>query len=402
MPSEDEMMEWAARNAQPAGRKRIREEFGVSQNRARRIAQKARKALAEQPIEVEPPALTSIRKFDPTDPAFRGPVIDRLRKPRGAMSLPELAEFLGTGEHDARLMLRSLKSSGYLLEEIDGRYSIGRLRPDTEVEMKDFDRLRADTMEIGIVADSHLSNMNQRLDVLEAAYEEFKRKGVTDVFHAGNLIDGYRERINADEIYFRNCTDQCNYAADNYPSRSGITTYFITGDCHEGWYAKRIGLNIGHYIEDTFGRHGRDDLQYIGHVERDIALKCPAGRAVMRLFHPKGGSSYAQSYKAQKIVRAYQGGEKPAILIIGHFHKSAYFTPRGVHVLLAGCCSDQTRWMRSKGIEAQVAFSTLTIAQDEQGGIARIIPNIVPFYDKGYHFDAGEWESAIYRALKKE
>jgi predicted phosphodiesterase len=264
-----------------------------------------------------------------------------------------------------------------------------------------FDRLRTPTQTFGVVSDTHICNLNQRLDVAEMAYDEFDRRGVKKVFHLGNMLDGYLERINGGEVLFRNCTDQCIYLADNYPQRAGIETMFITGECHEGWYSKQIGLNIGHHMEDECRRQGRTDLKYVGHVERDVEIPYGTGAATLRLFHPGAGSAYAMSYKPQKIVESYQGGEKPQILLLGHYHKMGYFYPREVHVMLVPCMEDQTRWMRKSQIAAHVGFAMFHVSQDEGGGISKFVPEYFPFYDRGYHVDAGDvWMGSLMDALK--
>lgn len=401
MPEIEEMAKWAAENASPAGRTAIQEHFGVSEWQAREIAQRAAHLLRKEPIEVTPPALSTLRKFDPVDPAFRAPTVQKLRKTR--MSLNELAAFLGTDESQAQDMVRSLKGAGYLVEEAEGQFSIGKLRPDTAIQMGDYSRLVAQQYTFATLADSHLVSQHQRLDVLEFCFEECKRRGIKDVYLIGNMIDGYRERINGGEVFFRNLTDQCMYAADHWPGRPGVTTRFVTADCHEGWFAKKVGINVGYHLEDCFQRAGRQDVQYVGHMERDFVLKSPKGdaRAILRLFHPSGGSSYAISYKPQKFVESYQGGQKPAILLIGHFHKMGSFYIRNVNCLLTGCAQDQTRWMRSKGIEAHVGFYIVTIEQDKKGGISRFVVERIPFFDQEYHLDSGEWESALYQGLGK-
>ena len=96
---------------------------------------------------------------------------------------------------------------------------------------------------------------------------------------------------------------------------------------------------------------------------------------------------------------SYQGGEKPQILIIGHFHKLGFFYPRGVVCLLAGCAQDQTKFMRSRHIEAHVGFSILRIRLDTGGGVASVTPTLYPFYDRKYHLELGEWETAIAGAI---
>ena len=327
----EEMAAWALEQAavQPAGRCDIQKHFGCTESQSRNAARQAKGRLTQEPVEIPAPALSSKRKFDPTDPAYRAPTINRLRK--RSMSLTELAEFLGTDEARALDMVRSLKGAGHNVEDVDGRYSIsGKLRPDTVPAMLDYGRLRTPLRTVGIVSDTHMASRSQRLDGLEMAYEAFRDAGVERVFNCGNMVDGYKEYINGGEVYARNAEDQFCYLADHYPQRDGIKTEFITGDCHEGWWAKPTGLVIGHSMQNTAERRGRNDLEYIGHVERDIAFSYGGGQSVMRVFHAGGGSAYAQSYRAQKIVESYQGGEKPQILVLGHFHKLGHFYPRGV------------------------------------------------------------------------
>jgi hypothetical protein len=213
-------------------------------------------------------------------------------------------------------------------------------------------------------------------------------------------LDGYRRRYNGGEVLFANAEDQMRYCADHYPQRAGIETEFICGDEHEGWYAQYIGIDIGLSIQNRFERAGRDDMGYIGYMEADLVLKMPGGQAVLRLFHPGGGTAYATSYRPQKIVESYQGGEKPSVLVVGHFHKLGSFCVRNVEVVLAGCTQDQSRFMRKKGIEAHVGGGVLHVAQDEKGGLARVCFERLNFYDREYHLDLGEWEWAVGEALK--
>jgi hypothetical protein len=39
------------------------------------------------------------------------------------------------------------------------------------------------------------------------------------------------------------------YAIENYPQRKGITTHYISGDDHEGWWIHRECVNVGEYFE---------------------------------------------------------------------------------------------------------------------------------------------------------
>jgi len=354
-----------------------------------------------QPPEAAVRKKIAKRKFDPLDPLFRSPTVAELRK--RAMSSRELEEWLGASAPDIAIMLASLREAGYELPCVDGRYRLGRILPHTAPVSVKTQRHSGATIKFGVIADLHFASVKARLDVVEMAYDEFKRQKIKTVYIVGNLIDGYRELINGGEVYLRGVTDQCVYVADHLPQRAGIVSKFITGDCHEGWYIKPTGLNVGHHLEDEVRRHGRTDIQYIGHVEADVHLANGTGESIMRLFHPGGGSSYAQSYKPQKIVESFQGGEKPHILLIGHYHKLGVFYPRNVWCLMAGCCQDQTRWMRGKPIEAHLGYSIVTVGLDKRGGVSSFKAEQCPVYDKDYHVESGEveWESALYEALGK-
>ena len=167
------------------------------------------------------------------------------------------------------------------------------------------------------MSDTHLCCKEERLDALHAQYDLFVQEGISTVFHAGNIVDGYVARINGDSVFETTIDGQAQYVVDNYPQRDGITTNFITGDDHESWFAP--GFNFGAYLDMLAKSQGRTDLNYIGHVEADAEIRCGKFSQIIKIQHPGGGSAYARSYKGQKMVESFSGGEKPAILIQGHF-----------------------------------------------------------------------------------
>jgi len=247
--------------------------------------------------------------------------------------------------------------------------------------------MQGDVYRFGVVADTHLCNVKARLDVLNALYDVYEAEGVNVVLHGGNMIDG-EFKWNRHELVAFGLENQVAYAAEHYPRREGITTYFITGACHEGWYGKTIGFDVGRYMHYSFAdptRLNRPDLKWLGHIEVDLALHPDNKQSVLRLIHPGGGTAYALSYTMQKTVEAFQGGEKPAVLISGHFHKAGMFYPREIHALQPGCVEDQTSFMRTKRIAAHVGGYMLEIHVTPMGAVGRVKPEFFPFYDKGYY-----------------
>jgi len=238
---------------------------------------------------------------------------------------------------------------------------------------------------IGLVADTHLCCREERLDALHAQYDLFAREGVKDVFHAGNIVDGYVPRINGGSVYESSIDGQATYCAKHYPRRAGITTHFITGNDHEGWFQKE-GFNFGAYLQMVCERMGRHDMKYIGHIEADVVLTAGEFKQILKVQHPGGGSAYARSYKGQKIVEAFQGGEKPAILAIGHYHVSGYSFDRNVHIIGLPGFQDQTIFGRTKHLRYEIGGVILELKMSSiTGAITRVRPEFNMFFDRGFY-----------------
>ena len=239
---------------------------------------------------------------------------------------------------------------------------------------------------IGFTADNHIGNKKERLDVLNALYDKFAEYGIETVYNGGNYIDG-ECRFNQHEIYVHGVEDQLDNFLVKYPQRKGMTTYFVSGDDHEGWYVQREHINIGELLVDKAHRIGRNDLVNLGYMERDIEFKTEKGSSILRVIHAGGGSSYATSYSAQKYVESLQGGEKPSIILCGHYHKFDYSYPREVHFVQGGCTVDQTNFMRKKKIQGHVGGVVLWLRQNELGVFTSVRIEWLPFYNAKYYKD---------------
>jgi hypothetical protein len=82
------------------------------------------------------------------------------------------------------------------------------------------------------------------------------------------------------------------------------------------------------------------------------------------------------------------GGEKPNILLIGHYHKAAYNFIRNIHVVQGGCTMDQSPFMRKKRLSAHVGGWILEATVNNKGDIIRFRQEFIPFFDRG----AYKWE----------
>lgn len=300
----------------------------------------------------------------------------------------ELADKLDISPRRLQQATEEMKAKGVMIDfrKLDGHYYMtpAFAAPAGKTEIQSAPQGEWSHI-FGAISDNHLCNKHSRLDVLNAAYDTYAHMGITTVYNAGNWIDG-EARFNKTELVTAPGMDnQLDYMIDKYPLRKGITTHYIAGDDHEGWYQQREGVEIGKYLQYRAEGQGRSDLKYLGYGEADISLRHGGGVAVLRVVHPGGGSSYAISYTDQKRVESYQGGEKPSIELAGHYHKASYSYPREVHCVQTACTEDQSMFMRKKKLQAHVGYWVIKIAQDERGAVNRFAPEFFPFYDRGYY-----------------
>lgn len=251
----------------------------------------------------------------------------------------------------------------------------------TRIDTKKFEGKK---FKYGVTADNHLCSYYERLDVLEALFDIWQKEGVTEVLQLGNMIDGDAS-FNKFELLATGVENQVRYFIEHWPKRPGMRTLFIAGDDHEGWYVQREGVDIGRKIELEAKAAGRNDLVYLGYMEHRLLFGDNGNRQSIHMIHAGGGSSYAISYSAQKIVESYQPAEKPTILLLGHFHKYNVSYPRAVYTVQPGCTVDQSPFMRKKRLEAHVGGATLEFTLGADGLMHSIRHTFHPFYDRDFY-----------------
>ncbi len=314
------------------------------------------------------------------------PVKLRRRIRKGA-ALGDLCEQFDASPRRVREAIKALEAAGVMIARNGDHYHIAD-RPQVPQRFT----LESDAegvYRIGLISDTHLGSTSCRYDVLEDAYDWFAAEGIRTVYGAGNWIEGIA-RFNRTELEPGCATwdGQLRNFLDRYPRREGITSYWVSGDDHEGWLQQREGIDVGRWMEDAAREAGRDDLVSLGYVEAFIRLQRkgkPRASAKMLVQHPGGGSSYAISYLPQKLVESLQPGEKPAVLALGHVHKSGYFNVRGVHVVLVPSTKDQDTFHRKKRLDSHIGCVILELRQDERGAIYEVLPRFRRYFDRSYY-----------------
>ena len=220
--------------------------------------------------------------------------------------------------------------------------------------------------QICVVSDTHIGNIHQQLHFLNEVYEEAYKRGITTVLHCGDLVDGnYTNRPEQPRQQFLHGFDeQIGYVVDMYPKVEGITTNFILGS-HDETHYKNDQATAGFWIPKC-----RQDMIYLGQDTADININ----KIKITMDHPGGGSSSSVSYQLQKRIELLEAGNKPKILLAGHYHKSYSFVYRNVRGILVGSCCDVTQFQHKKGLSNAIGAYFLDIYSDKNGNIVYFEP----------------------------
>jgi len=220
--------------------------------------------------------------------------------------------------------------------------------------------------QVCVVSDTHFGNIHQQLHFLNEVYEEAYKRGITTVLHCGDLVDGnYTNRPEQPRQQFLHGFDeQIGYVVDMYPKVNGITTNFILGS-HDETHYKNDQATAGFWIPKC-----RPDMIYLGQDTANLNIN----KLKITMDHPGGGSSSSVSYQLQKRIELLESGNKPKILVAGHYHKSYAFVYRNVRGILVGSCCDTTQFQQKQGLSNAVGAYFLDIYSDKNGNVIYFEP----------------------------
>lgn len=213
-----------------------------------------------------------------------------------------------------------------------------------------------------VISDTHLGTKEQQLTLINEVYKEAHKRGIKTVLHIGDVLDGDYTQVRKEQTYqlfLRGFDEQVGYVIDMYPHIDGITTYFIQGS-HDETHKKNGGATAGKWIERC-----RDDMIYLGQDKATLKIN----NLKILMDHPGGGNAKSYSYKPQQAIEGLNPGEKPNILLQGHYHKSYYMFYRNVHSLLVPCLVNQSQFMKKMNLQNVVGAYFIKIYSDDKGNI---------------------------------
>ena len=269
-------------------------------------------------------------------------------------------------EYEVYGLVEMMKKEGYLFDVIDNK--IVKKKPTKSDDILKIPN-NLDKIKLLLISDTHLASKYERLDILRYLYDEADRNGVNYILHSGDVTDGKSNRpqhlYDLKEISY---DGQRDYVIDKYP-KGDIPTYMISGN-HDYMWVKQCGADI---VKDICSR--RDDLIYLGSDCEDLKI----GKLKIRLYHGKGGGSYAKSYKLQKYLDAIPQEELPHIMQTGHIHQAFYMKQGKTHCFQTSCLQDLTPYERSQGFSNDKSAWWVDVYMNDKGEPVKISQELETF-----------------------
>ncbi len=215
--------------------------------------------------------------------------------------------------------LLSLKNKGMILQSFyDALGNLSFVRTNTMHDYREIHKLNQmrsikmnpeeTTMKFLLLADLHICNDLERLDLIDKAFNYCVKKGIHIILNGGDFIDGtYTQGVQK----ISELDKQVEYFLNNYPFDKHILTFGVGGD-HDISLYNQAGIDFIKLCENY-----RPDIIIPGYNNAFINLQ----KDLIHLFH--------------RIDKGYLCQSKAKIVLHGHFHKYAIEQSNGkLHIMV--------------------------------------------------------------------
>jgi len=293
-------------------------------------------------------------------------------KPR---SLSELSNRFDRSEETLRRALERLIEEHYEITQTETRRFLwstktpGIVAPPTILWDKDVWEFK-----LGIMGDTHDGSKYAQISARNRAIQIMYERGVREVLVVGDINAGrgiYRGQEL--DVVSLEADDQIAISRTYWPRYDGMRFHMMSGN-HDFGFVRAAGYNALKALCSQ-----RDDFFYWG---ADLVTVPITDSVDALLWHPKGGPSYALSYKAQKMVAnvAFQQlmevleknvTPKVRFLFVGHWHQMLTFWQGPIFVALVGCFEGQTNHLKALGLYPQIGAMILDVAITKDRALIR-------------------------------
>lgn len=293
----------------------------------------------------------------------------------GGATMAELTDEFDTSKASIRRGFDTLRQQGHTIEhkEIDASGERRFFIPE-ETDKTYQVGSGSGVYRFGLISDTHLGSEATHLAQLHDFYDRLEDRGITTVYHAGDIGDGWQihpGHVNVIKGEASGWGRLKDYIVEHYPRRQGIDTLFIEGN-HDNRYYQQNSIHFGQLLDNA-----RSDLHYCGDsmarfvfdAEHDIDLE---------LIHPSGGKPYTLGYRIMTLYRERPIDTRPTLAGIGHLHGSMFAQTHGVIGFYTGAWKGLTTYGKRKGHAAEIGGWIIEM-EIEDGELRRLVPEWVGY-----------------------
>ena len=110
---------------------------------------------------------------------------------------------------------------------------------------------------------------------------------------------------------------------------------------------------------------------------------------------------YKKGLLSKERIELLESGNKPKILLAGHYHKSYAFVYRNVRGIEVPCLCDKTQFQQKQGLSNAVGAYFLNIYSDKFGNIVYFEPEEILFRPNEMWDEAGKDKNKVKQLVIK-
>lgn len=363
--------------AKSSGTKAAAELLGTTQDAVRN-------ALKRHELSIDVTADTE-RQHVTAAPAgeVQDELVDRLvALSKKGITFEELCNRLAVPPKAVRELIEEAQRRGFAVDGIGEEVLWAKVQPRSDVIDIAVPKQATAYRKFAVMSDLHFGSKyhlrEQLVDFVEQAYEG----GARLIFLPGDLLDGcYRH--GRWELTHHGFREQLEDFCRGLPQRIGLRYLGISGN-HDQTF-EETGEVVHVAIENHFRANGREDLTMLGARGATVRLRGegdPGRGLLVEMWHPLKGPAYAMSYKLQKKIEGYAPGQKPDVLLTGHWHQSVYLNTRGIHAFSCGTFQGGgSAFGRALGGSPSIGGWQVEYALTDDGTVRHLKPHWVSYFE---------------------
>ena len=298
----------------------------------------------------------------------------------GANDLERLCDRMGMPPGEVRKKVALAQEQGYDLKITDTHIQFAK--QSEEVEPVSLGKISSGgELVFAAIGDTHCGSQEFAAAELAQFVEYAHGLGVRHIFHAGDIFDGCYHRGHHYELAYSGFERQCAVALDGFPQHPDLTYHTITGNHDINSYWKAVGMDPGLTFQQRAEAAGRKDIRHHGAQQARLVFGEGDDAFKIELFHPTKGAAYARSWPVQKYAESLEGGSKPDIAIVGHYHCYSVNEIRNICCIQPGCFQWQTPYLQSKHLEPAIGGVICRVSRRNGGW--RFVHEWIQYWPQG-------------------